>query len=300
MATPAATTQGKRKPESDDAMTEIGGDMFARGAAAATQGAAAVGAKPGPSVPRSASGSPSSAVGGTPLRAMERSAAPISGAGWGRGPIPVDKRKFRYDVLRGRSSPALSFAASKVDRMDAVEAGDMLHRLHEMFGIAQEEEARILAFDRALFFEHTINGASLLQPGRGTLTVAGVGFDIGPIKTMLGVDQRRFFRAFADDIAAMNREILELYDVYDPESVEKVGQLNQLAAERGLQKFPYLVHDSSDAGLALSYDERVALMASKRVVLDATVNQTDQIHSARSLGAPPLEARREVRPINPV
>jgi len=135
----------------------------------------------------------------------------------------------------------------------------------------------ILAFDKALFFEHTVNGASLLQPGRGVLSVGDSEFELAIVKTALGVDQRRFFRAFADEISAVNREVLDAYDPHDPVAAERHGQVMQVAVERGLQKYPYLAHDSSDAGLSLSVEERIALMQSKRVVLESTVNNVDKI-----------------------
>lgn len=203
--------------------------------------------------------------------------------GWGKGPIVRDPRKFRYDGTRARTMAPVPFSASKADRLDARIAGDLLHKIHVMYGIDKEEESRILAFDNAMWFEHAINGASLLQPGGGTLTVGNMSFDVAPIKEVLGVNQRRFYRAYADDIAANNKEILDAYDAYDPESVEKVGQLRQVAIERGLQKFPHLAHDSSDACLSISMEERLAIGQSKRIVMP-TVNQVDALPEARSAG----------------
>lgn len=258
------SNSGERGHLEGDHQSEFGDDMFAGPAVAGAMGpAAAVSPVPSGNQP-----SP---------RPLERE-APVLGRGWGRGPIPVDKRKYRYDVVRGRASPAVSFSATKVDRMDAVEAGDTLHRLHQIFGIDKAEEARIFAFDCALWFEHTVNGASLLQPGRGNLLVDGVQFDIEPIKTLLGNDQRRFFRAFADDIAETNRLILRSYDPYDAEAVEKVGQIQQVALARGLHRHPHLCHDSSDACLNLSMDERMAVLASKRLVIPSVINQVDVVH----------------------
>lgn len=201
--------------------------------------------------------------------------------GWGNGPIPRDPRKFRYDTTRARTAPAVKYGASKADRMDATAAGDMLHRIHVMFGIDKEDEARILAFDKALWLEHSINGASMLQPGRGELTVGDMSFDIAPVKLLLGEEQRRFFRAYADDIADTNREVLRSYDMYDAETVEKVGQLRQVAVERGLQKYPHLAHDSSDACVSISMEERLAVMQSKRLVIP-TLNQVDALPAARA------------------
>lgn len=214
-------------------------------------------------------------------------AAPVVERRVGKGPVPVDPRKFRYDVNRGRAMPALDFGASRADRMDASDAGDMLERIHELFGIDRESENIVAAFDKALFFEHTINGASLLQSSRGVLSVGSSTFELSLIKQLLGVDQRRFFRAFSDEITAVNREVLAGLDPYNAGSVEKHGQLIQVAVERGLQKFPHLAHDSSDAGLVLSVEERVALMASKRLVLPSVTNNADQLH-ARAAGTRPV------------
>lgn len=226
--------------------------------------------------------------GGSPSRVRPARARGVSPAGvtrvaapavqtFGRGPVPVDSRKFRYDRNRAQALPRLAFGATKADRMDADEAGDMLHRIHKMYDIDCESEDVIAAFDKALFFEHTINGASLMQPGRGLLTVGKSTFELASVKQVLGVEQRRFFRAFADEVADLNREVIASYDAYDPTTVEKHGQLMQVAIERGLQKFPYLAHDSSDAGVRVTVEERVALAASKRLVLPSVVNNADKL-----------------------
>jgi len=210
--------------------------------------------------------------------------APASARAYGRGDVAVDPRKFRYDRNRARAMPVLPFGASRADRMDAGDAGDALERIHVMYGINRDTEDVIAAFDKALFFEHTINGASMLQSARGTLTVGASHFDLSIVKTALGVDQRRFFRAYADDIADVNREVIKAYDAYEPTSVEKYGQLMQVAVERGLQKFPYLAHDSSDAGVRLSVEERVALIASKKIVLESVVNNVDKLPARAGSG----------------
>lgn len=198
-----------------------------------------------------------------PVRGGFVRAAPAASRGWGKGPVPVDKRKFRYDVYRGITMGPLSFNATKADTLDASEAGDLLHRVHEHFGIAAEAENRIAAFDNALWYEHTINGASQLQPGRGSLFVDGVAFDIEPIKRILGKDMRRFFRAFADEVVDNNRRILSDYDEYDHEAREKAVRVNAVAAKRGLSKFPFLAADSSEAALSLSHEERSAVLVAK-------------------------------------
>lgn len=197
--------------------------------------------------------------------------------GWGRGPIPVDKRKFRYDVNAALTRKAVGFSATKVDRLDAGEAGALLHRIHETFGIAQESEERIFAFDQALWYEHAVNGGSTLQAERGVLRVAGVEFDIPVIVKILGVDARRFFRAYADDVIQCLRGVVARYTPYEPELAEMYAAVVQVAVARGLQKYPHLIHDSSDAAVGLSIEERVALQASKRIVIQSTVNAADAV-----------------------
>jgi hypothetical protein len=161
--------------------------------------------------------------------------------------------------------------------MDAAAAGELLHKIHTLYGIENEGEDVIAAFDKALFFEHTINGASMMQPGRGELTVGASRFELAPLKQLLGVEQRRFFRAYADEIADVNREVLDAFDMYDPSLMEKHGQLVQVAVTRGLQKYPWLAHDSSDAGIRVSMEERFALLASKRLVLPNVENTVDKL-----------------------
>lgn len=227
--------------------------------------------------------SPSRAVSGTkspekgmPMTGVTRTVS-VTGHVVGKGVVPRDSRKFRYDTTRARVLPALEYGATKADRLDAAVAGDLLHRMHQVLGIDKEGEDVLRAFDCALFFEHTINGASMLQPGRGSLFVRETEFELRVVKEILGNDQRRFFRAYADDIADVNREVLDGYDPYNAAACERRGQIIQVAVERGLQKYPYLAHDSSDAGVRLSLEERVALAASKRLVLPTVVNNVDKL-----------------------
>jgi hypothetical protein len=215
------------------------------------------------------------ARGSVPLPAGINREAPSVAKGWGRGPIPTDKRKYRYDVLRAHALGPVSFSVSKEDRMDADEAGEVLHQLHKELGIDRAQENKIHAFNHALFFQHTINGASMLQKGEGRIVVGGESFSYEVILRKLDTKARRFFRAFADDIAEVNRGIMQNVSSYDPEAMDKYGQLQQVAAERGLHKYPHLSHDSADACLNLSLEERRAVIASKRHVLMIGKNSVD-------------------------
>jgi len=159
--------------------------------------------------------------------------------------------------------------------MDATEAGNKLHAIHVLFGIDKEPEARIFAFDQAMWLEHFLNGASMMQPGRGSLQVGEMSFDIASVRSVLGEDVRRFFRAYADDIAACAHMVLQSADPYDPASVEQCAQIRQVALERGLQKYPHLAFDAADACLNISMEERSALIVSKAHVLATATNAVD-------------------------
>lgn len=196
----------------------------------------------------------------------------------GRAPVGYDSRKFRYDVVRGKGVN-LGFETSREDRMSAEEAGDMLNRIHVLSGVERETEGIIRAFDKALFFCHTVNGGSVLMPGRAKFSVPGVTqeFNYGHIRDLLGVAMRRFFRAFADEIADANLEVLRDYDQYDAVRAEQWGWLMQTAYDRGMQRYPHLSHDSADACLNLAPAERAALAASKLMVVSTSNNSADRM-----------------------
>jgi len=164
---------------------------------------------------------------------------------------------------------------SKDDRMSAVEAGDMLQSILKVYGFDRAAEHEIEGFVHAMFFMHTVNSGSTLQPGRATMTVGGVAIDYIQIVRKLGTDIRRFFRAYANEIRDVNLEVLASYDPYDPVSAEYHGWLMQVATERGLQRYPALAHDSADACTDLTPGERGAVAASKRFVLATVDNSAD-------------------------
>jgi len=190
--------------------------------------------------------------------------------------LSVDPRKFRYDVLRGKASK-VQFTVDREDRMSADEAGSRLHQLHEIFGVQSEEDGFLKAFDDAMFFCHTLNSASVLTPGRSNFIVAGQAFQYRIVIDKLGVDLRRFFRAFADDVRDVNQLVIDEYDPYDAVKAERYGWLMQVAQEKGLQRHPQLAHDSSDACVRINMTERAAVINSKREVLANVFNSADRM-----------------------
>jgi len=213
-----------------------------------------------------------------------------TGRGWGKGPVLPDTRKFKYDRGRALMMQPVQFTATKADRLDADEAGEVLDRIHRAFGIEAESEARLMAFDNALWWQHIINGASVLQPGRGVLWVGGMSFDISSVLSTIGENQlRRFFRAYADEIVEVAQTVLAEFNPHDPVAAEKHGQLMQVATARGLHKYPEYCFDAADACLNMSIDARRAVMASKAFVIPR-VNTTDRIPDLAGASAAAGEA----------
>jgi len=188
-----------------------------------------------------------------------------------------DKRRYRYDTVRGMSEK-LPFAASMERQLSAVEAGNMLHAIHGMYGLAAENEGVLWAFDRALWFCHTLNGGSVMNAGRATFSVPGRTheFKYFDVCQFLGNDVRRFFRAFADDIRRVNVEVLRNYDVADFERREMHAALLRVAHDRNLSRHPDLAHDSADACTGLTKEEMLSLSVSKTSVLADSVNMADR------------------------
>jgi len=196
----------------------------------------------------------------------------------GRGTVMVDPRKYRYDVVRGRGQ-ALGFTATKDDRMSVAEAERTLHEIHVMCGVDREKESILHAFDNALWFCHAVNGASVLNPGRSTFSVPEVTqeFDYAHIRDKLQGSLRRFFRAYADDVIVVVKQVLQEYDPYDPVKMERHGWVIDAAHKRGLFRFPHLIADSADAALDISPVERQAVLASKAVSVKSTTNSADRL-----------------------
>jgi hypothetical protein len=125
-----------------------------------------------------------------------------------------------------------------------------------------------------------VNSGSVLQPGRSRLYVKGEQFQFDEVVRLLGTNIRRFFRAFADDVREVNKEVLEEYTPFDPEKKERHDWLVEVANDRGLARFPDLAHDSADKCLGLSAAERMALASSKVSVFSTIINSADRLNSS--------------------
>jgi len=208
-------------------------------------------------------------------RAVTAEAGPASNVGGrvrGRDP-----RKFDY-AESGR--PIGTFTATREDRLSVGEACAALALVHKRF-VEGESEEHWKTFDSALFLCHALNSGSILNTGRANLEYVIEGkkwtHSYREVLNVLALDVRRFFRAYADDVRVVIKKVLASYDPYDFEAVELVGQLQQIAADRGLSRFPDLVFDAADACLLLTPTERAAVRRSKALVLRGKANVADDL-----------------------
>lgn len=202
----------------------------------------------------------------------------------GRSMVMVDPRKFSYNALRA-SSRFIPIEVTRDDRMSASEACAMLDRIHVEMGVhvvGQDPDELVLGgFDRGLWFCHTVNGSSVLNPGKATFQVPGltVAFRYSDVLNIIGPNPRRFFRAYGEEIKEYNKEILARYDPASPVDMENWAWLMEVASNRGLARYPYLAHDSADGCLHLSHSERMAIANSKVSVLSRVVNAVDSFNT---------------------
>jgi len=203
----------------------------------------------------------------------------------GRNFNRYDPRKFKHDRLAAQRVTPVAWHVTKDDCMEAEEAGRKLSRIHTVYGIDKSAPEVIEAFNNGLFFAHTINSGSTLQPARSVIKLKRTPEDIVSEFSMmeviqsLGVDIRRFFRAYADEVRAVNEHVIASYDPADFESVERFNWLIAVAHERGMSRHPELAHDSADKCTGLLPVERAALAVSKVGVFGNIVNTADKIHS---------------------
>jgi len=212
----------------------------------------------------------SSAAAGTRTRQARAPAAHI-----GKALPTFDSRKWgNFDMARGKSAN-VAFEVTRDDRMSASEAGAMLKGILENFGLNAVPEGNSLAFCRGMWLCHAVNSGSQLQPGRARIIVGNTTFEYSKVLEKLGVNQRRFFRAFADEVRDEVQRWLDNFDPSDPSSVEVCSWIKEIAVDRVMQRYPALIADSASACTGLTYSQLATLANSTNVVLSSSVNAID-------------------------
>lgn len=177
--------------------------------------------------------------------------------------------RYRYDITEQmRANPfAVSVTITKEDKLDSGTANLTLDRLHERFGVSHWSQEKLWAFDNALWFCHTLNGASTYSEGRASFSLCDREFLYSEVINHLGTDLRRFFRAFADDIRDVNYAVWMNNDIQDPDAQTRREDLLRVARQRGMIKHPEYCHDSADACSSLPTGVANAIAESKAAIL---------------------------------
>lgn len=197
---------------------------------------------------------------GVQTRSMERISE-------GRLILPVIGRKLLpYDVAKLQAVE--DYDANRNDRLTVEEASVLLQRLHDQFGVSVELYP---AFDKGLFLTYVMNGGSLLDNGRGSFSVGSAGVvNYNDVRTVLGSNARRFFRAYASVIRFIVADFLQNYDSTNDKHRRIHSAILRNAVERGLSHNPDLAFDAADACDCLTVGEVEIIKRSRDVVTSNT------------------------------
>jgi len=191
-----------------------------------------------------------------------------------------DTRKISYDYLRARTEQPVPTRVAEAALMTAREAGDAMGRVHRQFNIQRAEPAFLVAFQDALLVTMALNGTSQLMPGRAHFVVGRDKFELVEVYSLLGVDLRRFARAWAEE----QRDAVARAQSYvgdDPDKLDLRDRLFAKAAENGMHRHPTLLSDVADFCPTLTLVERTAVQEAKSYKLGGTVDSVDQLTLAR-------------------
>jgi len=235
------------------------------------------------------SGAPSEGGGASETRSPETAGAfrsleerEVSNATWGpRRTLGVDT--LPYDYAAGVAEKEVPFSVTSNRVMSLREASSRLVGLMQHVGVHAQSDAVQLAFHRAILLAHAKNSASVVQPDRAIIRIAG-GATINfytDVVFFLGDDTRRFFRAYADMTRQVVRGMFSRWQQGDASIAEDIRDLEWVAAERGLVRYKDLVADSSDACSDLTRPERAALGQAKQSIFASINNPADVVRTYR-------------------
>jgi len=200
-----------------------------------------------------------------------------------RGMRRTGARLFSYDRTRGLAQAGFQYAVTKSDRMSEFDAAAMLSRIHAAYHLFHLQEEQYFDFDNALFICYALNGASQLLPSdRVTFAVGTSEFDFKTVHSVVGVDLRRFFRAYANSVVESCRRLYYHFDLTNEDHIYARELMIQLADDRNVSRAPWLVADCAEAATNLDSTERAIVAVSKQTVIGGTANSVDR----RRIGGP--------------
>jgi len=201
---------------------------------------------------------------------LEEGASAISDTGWTTGGHPghtgfAKLFPANFDRVAAVKEETRFGASSNRVLSDPVLA-ELRDRVLVACGVDKASDGVLMAFVRAVCLAHAKNSGSVLQPGRAVFYVSNTQYDfLENVVRVLGEDYRRFFRCYADFTRGVLRGIMAKRS--DPAFADDIRDIEWVAADRGLSRYPDLVHDSAEACYGLTGIERTALQVSKRAVL---------------------------------
>jgi len=210
---------------------------------------------------------------------VEEGAAPVNLVGRSRA---GNRRLDLYrgiDVMGALSRP-LHVGATTDFAMSVSQASEATQAILNGCGMANEMDNSKFFFLQAMQLCYAMNSASTQQPGRATFSIhtekgGESSFNLfADVVSVLGVDTRRYFRAYADETRTVLRGLRAAYvagpkggsdmdlDVYDT-IVDQWSAIQRVAVSRGLARVPDLVHDSAENCSGLTSVELAFLASSK-------------------------------------
>lgn len=210
-------------------------------------------------------------------------------ATWGPSSFGRVAKLLPFDTAAAYQDRPVGFSATYNKVMPAKDASAMVSALIRRCGAVGQVESVQLALVNAILLSHAKNSGSVIQPSRAVFKVNG-GRELNfyeDVITVLGDDARRFFRAFADQTREVVRERITGYRAGDTNYDEDYRDIMMVAKQRGLDRYPDLIADSSEACSNLTRVESDAIGASKMSILSRTDNMADLVRNYRVKTASP-------------
>jgi len=198
------------------------------------------------------------------------------------GLVSGRSRLHAYDRVEGLANSNLRFEVDKTDRMPVAEAAATMVRIHQAHGVSRSMEGFQYGYDHALFICYAINGSSQAGPMErvkfAVMNEQGEAqsFEYATVPKILGIDFRRFFRTYANDVVDACHQLYFGCNFEDPIQVEMRDLMIQVADNRNISRFPWLIADCVDAATNLNTAQYAAAMASKQSVIATATNAVDR------------------------
>lgn len=192
--------------------------------------------------------------------------------------------RFAYDRTAGAIGAAVDYVIVRAAIMSLVDAKARLTRIHMLFQIERESDANLYSFDNALFLCYAMNGGSQLGPASrmkfgfiNARTDQHEEFMYSTVVDEMGVDLRRFFRAYANEVVDSCRRAYNADTSASEEAYQLKMEMKSIAVKRGVSRCPWLIADVSADATNLTSEELAVAIQSSSLVIGSSVNSVDKV-----------------------